>query len=138
MPNIVAIDTGPVAALFDRGDKHHFAAVQFFAKLTDRGFVTGGVIAEIMYLLDFRLEAQLDFLQWIGRGAVDVVAERDGDWNRVGELMAKYADLPMDYADAALCAACERLGTRRIATLDSDFDVYRFRRSQPYENLFLR
>lgn len=35
-------------------------------------------------------------------------------------------DLPMDFADASLLAAAERLGTRRIFTLDRDFHVYRF------------
>lgn len=138
MPNIVAIDTGLIVALFDRRDKHHLLAVQFVAGLKHRGFVTGGVIAEVMWLLDFRLDAQLDFLTWIRRDAVDVVMEQSEDWNRIGELMAKYSDLPMDYADAAVCAACERQDTRLIATLDSDFDVYRFRNRQRYENVFVR
>lgn len=40
-------------------------------------------------------------------------------------LMAKYADQPMDLADASLVATAERLGLRRLFTLDSDFYVYR-------------
>ena len=40
-------------------------------------------------------------------------------------LMAKYADLPMDLADATLVALAEERGQRRIFTLDSDFRVYR-------------
>jgi uncharacterized protein len=42
-------------------------------------------------------------------------------------LMGKYRDLPMDLADASVVAAAQRLGTRRVFTLDRDFHVYRFR-----------
>lgn len=39
--------------------------------------------------------------------------------------MAKYADRPMDLADATLVALAEERGERRIFTLDSDFRIYR-------------
>ncbi len=38
--------------------------------------------------------------------------------------MAKYADRPMDLADATLVALPEERGERRIHTLDSDFEIY--------------
>ena len=44
---------------------------------------------------------------------------------RSATLMAKYADRPMDLADATLVALAEERGERRIFTLDSDFRVYR-------------
>jgi len=40
--------------------------------------------------------------------------------------MSKYADRPMDLADAALIRVAEREGIRRIFTVDrDDFSVYR-------------
>jgi hypothetical protein len=40
--------------------------------------------------------------------------------------MRKYADLPMDFADATLVRAAIREGLRKIFTLDRrDFSVYR-------------
>jgi len=39
--------------------------------------------------------------------------------------MAKYADLPMDLADATFVALAEARGMRRVFTPDSDFGVYR-------------
>ena len=50
--------------------------------------------------------------------------------------MAKYVDLPMDFADATLVAVAERLGIRDVATLDDDFTVYRFRDRWAFRNLF--
>jgi len=43
----------------------------------------------------------------------------------------KYADLPMDYADAALVVLAERFGARQVFTLDrKDFAVYRVGRAR--------
>jgi len=40
---------------------------------------------------------------------------------RSSRLMAKYADLPMDLADATRVALAEERGLRLVFTLDSDF-----------------
>lgn len=40
------------------------------------------------------------------------------DWNRIGELLDKYADLGLGIVDASVVAACERLGETELATLD--------------------
>lgn len=39
--------------------------------------------------------------------------------------MDKYADRPMDLADATLVALAEDQGHRKIFSLDSDFHIYR-------------
>jgi len=44
-------------------------------------------------------------------------------------LMERYADHPMDLADASLVTAAEFLGARRVFTSDrKDFETYRVRR----------
>jgi predicted nucleic acid-binding protein len=47
--------------------------------------------------------------------------------------MEKYKDIPMDFADASLVAAAERLGTNKIFTLDSDFYIYRINGRKHFE-----
>jgi predicted nucleic acid-binding protein len=79
-----------------------------------------------MYLLNF---------SWKGQGALWELVETEAlgllplDWkdaSRMRELMAKYKDLPMDLADAALVRAAEREKIHRVFTLDRrDFEVYR-------------
>jgi predicted nucleic acid-binding protein len=39
--------------------------------------------------------------------------------------MLKYADTPMDFADATLVRLAEREGLTTILTVDRDFEVYR-------------
>lgn len=44
----------------------------------------------------------------------------------MSELMGKYSDRPMDFADASLVALAERLSLTRIFTVArSDFSTYR-------------
>ena len=51
--------------------------------------------------------------------------------------MKKYSRVPMDLADACLVHMADELGSGRILTLDSDFSIYRWGRSRPFENLVL-
>jgi predicted nucleic acid-binding protein len=52
---------------------------------------------------------------------------------RSARLMAKYADRPMDPADATLVAIAEQRGERRIFTLDDDFRIYRMHGRRRFE-----
>jgi len=58
------------------------------------------------------------------------------DLPRIEALMVKYADLPMDLADASLMILAERLGHGRILSTDErDFRIDRWKRHAPFENL---
>nr|WP_202951321.1 hypothetical protein [Xenococcus sp. PCC 7305] len=52
--------------------------------------------------------------------------------------MEKYADLPMDLADASLVILAEHLGHGRIFSVDQrDFNTYRWKQNHPFENLLI-
>jgi uncharacterized protein len=52
--------------------------------------------------------------------------------------MHKYADLPMDLADASLVIRAEELGSGRILSTDNrDFRTYRWKNRRPFKNLLL-
>jgi hypothetical protein len=79
-----------------------------------------------MYLLNFSWEAQAALFDWLGEGALEILQMDREDLPRMAELMRKYRDLPMDFADAALVRAAEREKIRHIFTVDrKDFSVYR-------------
>lgn len=44
-----------------------------------------------------------------------------------GELIRKYLDRPMDFADASLVWVAEQTEVLEILTTDSDFEIYRTR-----------
>lgn len=52
---------------------------------------------------------------------------------RVRKLLAKYADLPMDFADATLVALAEELDCTSVFTTDrTDSSVYRVKGRKPF------
>mgnify|MGYP003390167575 CR=1 FL=1 len=136
MPATVVIDSGPLVALFDRDDRFHADALKFIQRLTSRAVSNLAVVTEVSCLLDFSRKAQRDFWQWVRSGAVVLIEPTAADWDRMLELLQKYSDRPMDFTDATLVALCERLETRDIASVDSDFTVYRYRNRQPFKNRF--
>lgn len=53
--------------------------------------------------------------------------------DRIRVLMEKYADVPMDLADASLVALAEETGLRKIFTLDTDFYIYRIHNNDSFD-----
>jgi uncharacterized protein len=131
----IAVDAGPLIALFDGSDHHHAAAVEFVAELADPLITNLVVASEVMALLPTRF--QLQFLEW-ALGALEIDQQTAGDLPRIVAIMRKYADLPADFADAALVAMCERRGIAAVATLDQHFDVYRTVERRRLRNVFFR
>ncbi|MEH1976771.1 MAG: PIN domain-containing protein [Nostoc sp.] len=74
----------------------------------------------------------------VAQEAFEVFDLRSHHVARIIELMEKYADLPMDMADASLVVHAEHLGHGRILTVDQrDFNTYRWNNSNPFNNLLL-
>ncbi|HEY2184526.1 MAG TPA: PIN domain-containing protein [Xanthobacteraceae bacterium] len=135
MPSII-VDAGPLVALFDRDDHHHRRAVEFAQNDQWRLISNIPVLTEATFLLRFSVESQRDFLWWAER-TLDIDQRTIADLPRIIAVLEKYQDLSADFADASLVALAERLDVSRIASVDSDFAVYRMAGSRPFENVFL-
>jgi uncharacterized protein len=122
----VLVDAGPLIALLDRSDPHHEACVGTLRSLNEPLVSAWPVVTEAMYLLGFSWQAQDGLWELLASGAITLAPLDHSDAPRMRELMAKYQDLPMDLADAALVRIAERERLRRIFTFDRrHFGVYR-------------
>ena len=81
------------------------------------------------------LSAQNHLLGAVSRGGIDAINLVPEDYARIAELNQRYADLPGDFADLTLVTLSERLDIADILSLDSDFDVYRRFRRQPFRRV---
>ncbi|MGH9854897.1 MAG: type II toxin-antitoxin system VapC family toxin [Blastocatellia bacterium] len=127
-PAFNLIDTGPLVALLNRNDPSHSRAAEVLQKLPKRPLLTTcQCLTEAMYLLHRAggHDAQEELWEWIIDGLLQTYELTDADERRARELMKRYADTPMDYADASLVATAESLNLRRIFTFDGDFYIYR-------------
>ena len=113
-------DTGPLYAGIDRADADHQACVDLIRSFGEQLLVPAPVIVELDWLVGDRLgtEPLLAFFDDLADGAIAVVDLVRADYVRVRELLARYADLKLGFVDAAIVAILERLGERKLATLD--------------------
>ena len=123
----ILMDSGPLIALFDSDDNYHQASVEFIKSNQCELITTIASITETLHLLDFNRQAQIDFIGWVSAGAVSIESITTSDLHKIQELTIKYADLPMDFADACLVFLGDKLKINEIATIDRDFDIYRLK-----------
>lgn len=136
-------DTGFWLALANEDDQHHAQAKQAMAMVLgrkERLISTCAVMAETCHLLlrDLGTQAQQQFIESYRAKGFDVFELQPTHADRLAELMEKYANLPMDLADASLVILAEQLGHGRILSTDKrDFEAYRWKNRHPFENLLL-
>ena len=123
----VLIDSGPLIALFDSSDRYHRASVEFIKANKFPLVTTLASLTEALHLLDFSRNAQIDFMEWVSRGGVEIHHIQNSDFHRLKALTQKYRDLPMDFADSCLVYLAEKLDINTIATIDRDFTIYRIK-----------
>jgi uncharacterized protein len=143
MQNVIA-DSGPLGALFNRRDRYHLRAVEFFRVHGSalRCHTTWEVVSEVMYFLDFSADAQGDFLEWLhiahARGFMTIAALDPTDLPGLSKLVRKYADRPMDLADASLVWLANKTDITDVITVDrADFAVYRTNKRKSFRNVFV-
>lgn len=136
MKSILA-DAGPFIALFDRDDAYHEAVINFLKDFKGTLLTTWPVITEAAHLLDFNINVQIDFLEWLRREAVRIVALESAHLGRIIELSRKYSDVPMDLADSSLIVIAEMTGIHDIISIDSDYQIYRTRFKKRLNNHLL-
>lgn len=129
--SVVLVDTGPLVALFDPSDADHATCRETLEQLDNRELLSSlAVVTEATYLLDFSIKAQEALLRFLAAGTIQLVELDQENLAEAALLMRRYADLPMDFADATLVVLAGKRGTRDIFTLDRrDFSVYRVGRS---------
>ena len=134
---MVLADTGYWLALANRRDRWHERAVAVSQRLTESLVVTWPVVTETCHLMLTRLgvQAETRFIEQIA-SHVEIHELAKPHLGTIQALMEKYADLPMDLADASLVIAATELGDGRILTTDQrDFNTYRWKNTKPFRNL---
>lgn len=128
-------DAGPLVALIDADEADHEVCRLVLQGLRLPLLTTWPAFTEAMYLLSRAGGRQGHESLWklALSGRLDVVDLSRPAVERSSRLMAKYADLPMDLADATLVALAEERGDRRVFTLDSDFQIYRLHGRRRFE-----
>lgn len=121
-------DSGGIYARYDSSDRNHRAVRQAVETESGPLILPPPVLGEINYLLQVRIgiDAGIRLLEGVEIGALAVEPFTRHDAARCRALLAKYRELDLGLADASVIAIAERLGVRRILTVDErDFRAVR-------------
>jgi predicted nucleic acid-binding protein len=131
------IDTGPLVAYVDAGDQAHPEVVSHLDRYSGRLATTSAVITESMHLVSQVPSGPRVLAELVGAAGLEIYDLcRAPELHEAVALMEKYADTPMDFADATLVLLAEGLDAHRIFTLDRrGFSTFRTRRGRPLERM---
>jgi uncharacterized protein len=131
------VDAGPLIALIDAGEPDHELCISTLRSVQLPLLTTWSAFTEAMYLVG-RAGG------WVGQRALwQLVLNKDlaiaeqsaKSTGRIAKLMERYADRPMDLADATLVTLAEERNLKRVFTLDADFSIYRLHGRSRFELL---
>jgi hypothetical protein len=136
---MIMADTGPLVALFDPADGDHKECADLLASIEEPLCTTVPVLTEAFHLLDPGSAGSQRLMDFVSARGLSIWFLDDKALTRAFELMIRYADHPMDLADASLVVLAETLKLRKIFTIDrGDFATYRIKqghRHLPFEVL---
>jgi predicted nucleic acid-binding protein len=124
---ICLADTGPLVAYLDRRDPKHNDVAAFIDRFKGQLATTIAVVTEVMYFISDSPQGPVSFAKLLIGSDVRLlgtVAPRQ--ILAAAELMEKYPDTPMDFADATLVLLADEIDVTEILTLDRrGFSTYR-------------
>lgn len=127
-------DTGPLVALLDRDEPDHARCVEQLRSLSAPMLTTWPVLTEAMHLVGDGLgwPGQEALWRTVRRGDLQLADLQASTADRMEQLMSKYRDVPMDFADASLVAVAEERGLATVFSLDRQFHLYRLLGRRPF------
>jgi hypothetical protein len=127
------LDTGPWVALIDRSESRHAECVRWLKNFSGRLYSTEAVLTEVLYLLNFSTIAQGAALDFVLKAVVEIVPVNTKSLKRIKDLMNKYEDLPMDFADATIVCLAMDADMQNIVTFDrKDFSIYKLPKKKSF------
>jgi predicted nucleic acid-binding protein len=113
------VDTGPLVAYLDASDRAHARVAASLEGFTGELCTTSAVITEAMHFLAAESGGPRLLADLISAASVRIYDLAQAPELRAAVvLMERYADTPMDYADATLVLLAGAIGVADILTLD--------------------
>ena len=127
MAGELLLDTAALVGLLDRSQSIHEACTGFYEQWIGPVVTTEAVLTESIYLLSEIPRGGPACINFVLKGGVLLIPSSDVSLKRCRDLMEKYSDLPMDFADSTIVVLAEELNTDLVFTADRDFAIYRIR-----------
>ena len=128
------LDTGPLVAALVRRDQWHEPLAPLWRQEITRCLTTEPVLVEATHIVHGYGFNPARVLEFVIAARIPVFAIHLPLHAECVHLLRRFANLPMDYADATLVALADRLRLTRVFTVDrKGFRAYRGARGVPLE-----
>ena len=128
------MDTGPLVAALVKRDQWHDRLAPAWPGELARLLTTEPVLVEATHIVHGYGFNPARVLEFVIAARIPVFAIRLPLHVECVHLLRRFADLPMDYADATLVARADRLRLNRVFTVDrKGFRAYRGARGTPLQ-----
>ena len=129
------VDTGALIALIDRNETWHAAVKSAMAAIRLPLIATHAVLTETFYFAP-KIRGTEPIWSMVLDKTIVVAPIEETELPALHTLMTRYADRPMDFADATLVHVAEREKISTILTIDhDDFETYRIGRNKRFRIL---
>jgi uncharacterized protein len=120
------IDTGAILAILDKSDHWHIPCQTTIQQLRLPLLTSEAVLTELLHMLGDWPSRKETAWRFLRSGSLSLASIEHSELPHIHVLMSRYADRPMDFADATLVYLAERESIRTILTVDqTDFAIYR-------------
>jgi predicted nucleic acid-binding protein len=121
------VDTGPIVAYLDSTDPHHATVSTAMDEFLGGGVTTPAVVTEAMHFAGRSANGPRAVAELVWASGMTVYDMcQPHDLKEAALLMDRYADTPMDFADATLVLLADLLEISDVLTLDRrGFSTYR-------------
>ena len=127
------MDTGPIVAILSASDQYHEICTEQLRTITGPLTTCWPVITEAAWLLRSHPRALGLLLSSFTGRPFQLAALTESDLPSIAATLVRYADLPIQLADASLVHLANREGMRTVFTLDRrHFHVLRLSRGKRF------
>jgi hypothetical protein len=129
------VDTGPLVAYLDARDPAHDSVAACLDRFTGELSTTSAVVTEAMHFVASSPAGPRLLAEFVAASGLNVVDFTQPEMLfEAADLMDKYSDLPMDFADATLVLLAEQLQILEVLSLDRrGFAVFRTRDRKAFQ-----
>jgi predicted nucleic acid-binding protein len=128
------LDTGPLVACLDAADPLHPKARAVLAGFRGRLCTTGAVVTEAMHFVAEHTDGPAKLVEFLEKSRTEISdCFAPAALRQATQLMRRYADTPMDFADASLVLLAGAIGGRDVLTFDErGFRTFRTPHGKPF------
>jgi predicted nucleic acid-binding protein len=120
----VILDTGRLVALLCPRDEHYSWARRVFAELAPGSLICEAVLTEVCHLVAKESVTPGKVVESVAAGRL-IAVSLSNELVPIANLLNRYADSPMDFADACVVRLAELHPQAAVCTLDGQFRFFR-------------